>query len=142
MRVRIEIVPWLTQVFDSERTGRMSWCESVDETTTVASLLDNLAGRYPGFAETVGRPETGGFAEHICVVLKGEILSLPDGLSTTLQDGDVIVLLPAFSGGVCGTVAGRTRHPDSTLNQLWSIHGQHVQGAWRRTTIERASTST
>jgi len=66
---------------------------------TVRELLDDLAARYPALGEQL--LENGGVAPFVNVYLGGEDVRTLDGLETTVDAGQTLILLPAMAGGSC-----------------------------------------
>lgn len=97
--VRLEIVPWLTQAFGDEGRSRLVLEEEVDGGVRLGDFLASLARRYPGIWTAIVDLAAGRLFEHVSVVHNGTILGSHDALEATVQAGDSLVFLPAFSGG-------------------------------------------
>lgn len=65
---------------------------------TVRGALDYLTTTYPTIGERLFDPQ-GKVKSHINIFLNNEDIRFLNGLDTTLQDGDTVVLLPALAGG-------------------------------------------
>jgi molybdopterin synthase sulfur carrier subunit len=68
------------------------------EASTVAEALDRLPQTVPGLRERI-RDEQGRIREHLNVFHNEEEIRRSAGESASLQDGDVVHLMPAMSGG-------------------------------------------
>ena len=65
---------------------------------TVAALIDDIEGRYPGFrAQLVD--EQGSLHRFVNVYLNDEDVRFLAGAETALRDGDEVSILPALAGG-------------------------------------------
>ena len=71
---------------------------SVDDASTVAELLDRLSASHPALARRI-RDEQGVLRRHVNVYVGDVDVRSGDGLATALRDGDVVLVLPAISGG-------------------------------------------
>ena len=67
------------------------------EGATVGELLDYLDARYPGFKEQVAAD--GQLRRFVNIFLNDEDVRFLGELATPLQEGDVVSILPAMSGG-------------------------------------------
>ena len=64
---------------------------------TVADVIDDLVGRFPGLESQLLRD--GELAEFVNVYVGGEDVRTRDGLETEVREGDQLILLPAMAGG-------------------------------------------
>jgi molybdopterin synthase sulfur carrier subunit len=70
------------------------------EKVTVDTVLKTLAQRYgKRFVEYVYDGDTGAIRGFLQFLVNGKSASTIDGLQTTLQDGDVLAILPPVGGG-------------------------------------------
>ena len=97
--VRLQVLSWLTRVFDAERRARVAWEEEVERDSTLRALFERLAREHPQFGELVYDTAEGKLTGIVSVIYNDRILELAGGLDVVVHDGDSIVLLPAFSGG-------------------------------------------
>lgn len=97
--VRLEIVPWLTQAFGDQGRSRLVLEEEVDGRVRLGDYLASLAPAYPGIGAAILDLDAGRLFEHVSVVHNGTILGSHDALEATIEAGDSLVFLPAFSGG-------------------------------------------
>lgn len=70
----------------------------VVEGATVGDVLDALPARLPGLRERL-RDEQGRIREHLNVFRNEEEIRRTGGERTSCEDGDVVHLMPAMSGG-------------------------------------------
>ncbi len=97
--VKLEVLPWLTEALGARPSEHLLMEEEVADGATVGDLLTKLAQRYPRFQKVAFAPGSQMLRDEISVIVNDRILELLQGLETKLSNGDVIVLLPAFSGG-------------------------------------------
>ena len=64
---------------------------------TVRDLLHDLASRYPSLGAQI--LDNGDVAPFVNVYLGGEDVRTLDGLDTTVDAGQTLILLPAMAGG-------------------------------------------
>ncbi len=65
---------------------------------TVAEALQNLDGRYPGFAARLHEPD-GQLKPFVTLYRNDEDIRFAGGLATSLADGDDLSIVPAVAGG-------------------------------------------
>jgi molybdopterin converting factor small subunit len=70
------------------------------EGDTVRELLDDLTSRFPALRPQLW--EEGGIAPFVNVYVEGEDVRTLDGLDTSVEDGQTVILLPAMAGGTSG----------------------------------------
>jgi sulfur-carrier protein len=75
---------------------------------TVGEALRDLAERYPGTRDQLFSPE-GELNRYVNIYLNDEDVRVLDGLETTAEDGDTVVILPAMAGGSARRAAGVSR---------------------------------
>ena len=68
------------------------------EATTLQEVLDKLDSRYPGFRASVC-DEAGALKRFINVYINGEDVRFLENLSTRVNDGAEVAIVPAISGG-------------------------------------------
>ncbi len=96
-RVRLEVVGWLPQAMGGA-AERLRLDESVEPGMSLERFLRNLAQRYPQLKQAMFQSE-GEYSGLMNVVLNDRLLSLPREQVTPLNDGDVVILVPAYAGG-------------------------------------------
>ena len=65
---------------------------------TVAAVVDDLVGRYPGLREQLLTAD-GGLHRFVNVYLNGQDVRYLAGLDTPVADADTLIVLPAMAGG-------------------------------------------
>ncbi len=68
------------------------------EGDTVAALLVDLEAKYPGFKDQISG-EDGELHRFVNVYVNDEDIRYLQALETSLNDGDVVSILPALAGG-------------------------------------------
>ncbi len=76
-----------------------SFEQAIEAGKTVKHLLNQLADKYPRFAETVYDARIQKLAESVSIYFNGRHLELANGLETRLSEGDILVFLPVIAGG-------------------------------------------
>jgi sulfur-carrier protein len=66
--------------------------------TTVAEVLGDLDGRYPGIRERVCEPD-GEIRRFVNVFVNGRNVRSLEGAATPVKDGDELGIIPAMAGG-------------------------------------------
>ena len=77
-------------------TGNLSKVSGAGD--TLATLVANLEGSYPGMRERV-LDESGALRRFVNIYVNGEDVRFMDGLGTSLKEGDEISIVPAVAGG-------------------------------------------
>jgi molybdopterin converting factor small subunit len=67
--------------------------------TTIRDLLTNIAFINAEFRKAVFNPDEGTVSDRIDIVLNQKLLNLPSEMDIKLNAGDVVTLLPTYSGG-------------------------------------------
>lgn len=98
--VKIEIYPWLSSAFGSKRPERLVLNQEIAEDETMGSLLKRLADAHKEFATLAFDERVGDLSGHVSIIINGRLMELAGGLEAKLKDEDLILLLPAFDGGL------------------------------------------
>ncbi len=91
MAVEVRVPSVLRAVTRGEKVVRGSG-------STVAALLDDLEGRFPGIRGQVVEPD-GTLRRFVNVYVNDEDIRYTGQLETPLRSGDVVSILPAIAGG-------------------------------------------
>jgi molybdopterin synthase sulfur carrier subunit len=91
MAVEVRVPSVLRPVTRGEKVVRGSG-------STVAALLDDLEGRFPGIRGQVVEPD-GTLRRFVNVYVNDEDIRYTGQLETPLRSGDVVSILPAIAGG-------------------------------------------
>jgi molybdopterin synthase sulfur carrier subunit len=68
------------------------------DASTVGQLIEDLEQRYPGMQGRL-RDDAGELRRFVNLYLNGEDVRFKQGLSTNLQAGDELSIVPAVAGG-------------------------------------------
>lgn len=64
----------------------------------VGAVLEQIEQSYPALYRSVC-DETGAVRRHVNLFVNSSFVRRQDGLETALQDGDILTIMPAVSGG-------------------------------------------
>ena len=98
-KLTLQVFSWLTRSFVAEEAGHFETQMEVEAGTTVRALFDSMAAKSDNFAEYVFDRDSQDLTGRVVVVFNDRILELVQGLDTKIQDGDTILLVPAYAGG-------------------------------------------
>ena len=93
-----DILPWTSGKLGLG-PGKARLIRQVGISDTIGSLLNSLAIELDGFDEWVYSPTEVRVHEHCTLLLNGRAFEGVGGLSARVHPGDVIAVLPGFSGG-------------------------------------------
>lgn len=96
-RIKIELHAWLVSSRSAEE--KLGIELEVAPDATVRQVLAELAKRYKSVNECVVSAQTGEYQGTALLVLNGRSLELVGGLDTTFETGDVLDVVPAYTGG-------------------------------------------
>ncbi|MHB0869118.1 MAG: MoaD/ThiS family protein [Chloroflexota bacterium] len=97
-KVKVEILPWLSQIVAPEQSGRML-VEVEVQGDRMLDLLDLLAERYPHFAGKLYDVQRRDTTDLVEIAINGAMLNFGDLAGARLKEGDTVMLLSAFVGG-------------------------------------------
>lgn len=98
-RVRLEILPWISDTLGSQRGGRLVMEETVEEGSTIGDLMRKLGNEHQAFGKVVFDPETSKLSGYVAIALNDLFLEALTGMDTRIKDGDIIRLFPVIAGG-------------------------------------------
>ena len=73
--------------------------EDLAGAVSLGAFLASLAGKYPAIETAILDVAAGALHDHVSVVCNDTVLSSNTALAHQIESGDVLVFLPAFSGG-------------------------------------------
>jgi sulfur-carrier protein len=91
MAVTVNVTSVIQQAVNGQRAFEA-------EGRTVGELIENIDGRYPGFAGQL-MDRAGELHRFVNIYLNDEDVRYLGGKETPLKDGDVVSILPALAGG-------------------------------------------
>lgn len=98
-RVKLDISRSVAGMPDAPRGGWFTVERGIDEASTIKQLLTDLSREHPQVVSAIYNADLGRLRGHVMVVLNGSLMESGNVPDVTLRDGDVVVLLAAFSGG-------------------------------------------
>ncbi|MFH1560590.1 MAG: MoaD/ThiS family protein [Chloroflexota bacterium] len=98
-KIKLHAISWLSRAFGAEDASHFDTEMEVKVGETVRALFDSLAAQSHDFAEYIFDRDRQDLTGRVVVVFNDRILELVDGLDTKIQDGDTILLVPAYAGG-------------------------------------------
>ncbi len=99
MKVKLEVLAELTDIFGKKRPGPLVLYEETGAGTTVRQLFESLAAKYAPFGETVFDPATQELVGDTVIMFNGRFFEPVSGLETPLKEGDTVMLSPPLSDG-------------------------------------------
>jgi molybdopterin converting factor small subunit len=99
LTVKLEVMSWLTPIFETNQRSRLQWEQEIETGATVRDLFKQLTDRYPKLKGMIYDPGDGALTGLVSVIFNNRVLELAGGLDAEIQDGDSVVLLPAYAGG-------------------------------------------
>ncbi len=97
-KIRIEVVPWLTELFGQKGSKHLVLEEEIGQAATFRDMINTLLERYPSARESMFL-DNGELQEHVSIIYNDEMLTSNEALRQGIKDGDTVVLLPSFVGG-------------------------------------------
>ncbi|MBI2853623.1 MAG: MoaD family protein [Chloroflexi bacterium] len=91
MAVEVRVPSLMRKIVNGEKTVQANG-------TTIGQLLEDLEKRYPGFKERILTPDNG-LNQFVALYLNDEDIRFLKELNTIVEDGDVLLILPAVAGG-------------------------------------------
>ncbi|MFC1987423.1 MoaD/ThiS family protein [Chloroflexota bacterium] len=98
-KIRLEIRPWLSEAFDSKKSGGIVLEQEIKTGTTVCDLLTQLSEKYQALGEVLFDPQNKQLNGYVSIVINGQLLQGLKPLDTRIKDSDTITLLPFIDGG-------------------------------------------
>ena len=99
VRVRLEILPGLTDAFDGNGLGPIVFDKEAEEGATVGNVIRKLAAEDRAFADAILDAEADKISGYVAIALNDRLLEALKGLDTNIEDGDIIKLFPVVAGG-------------------------------------------
>ena len=96
--IRLEFPPVLTELYDANTSGYLVIEQKIKEGTTIGDLLRKLSNKHSELGNVIFADE-GHLSGLVFIVLNGRILDPVNVLSTILNSGDIIELIPVIDGG-------------------------------------------
>ena len=98
-RIRLEILPWVSDIFGGQGAGQLVLEETIEEGATIGDLIRKLGSEHQAFGDIIFDTKTDKLSGYVMIVLNDRIVEALKGLDTNVKDGDTIRLLPVIAGG-------------------------------------------
>lgn len=98
MRIRVEILPWLSDSLKPGTVGSLRF-EHQLEGRTVGDLLDELAAADPAFERLLYDRQARELRYPARAIVNGQLLEFLQGMETPLSEGDTVSLMATYTGG-------------------------------------------
>lgn len=98
-KVQLKIAPSLACTLNARSSDWITFEKEVREGTTIGDLLKDFAFVHADFRKMVLNPATGEISDKVNVVLNDNLLQFPDVTETKVKDGDIVILVPVYTGG-------------------------------------------
>ena len=99
MNIRLRILPWFSNLIAGEKSGELRFDFSLSEGSTFQDLLLAISSQRSDIAAILCDQDGGQVKYNAVVVINDRVIELVGGNQTLLRDGDVIMVMPAYSGG-------------------------------------------
>jgi molybdopterin converting factor small subunit len=98
-KVQLKIPPFFAYIMDPGASDWFVLERDLGKETTICDLLTDLALSNSEFRAAVFNPDEETISDRINIVLNQKLLNFPSEMDIKLSDGDVVTLLPMYSGG-------------------------------------------
>ncbi len=98
-RIRLEVLPWISDVLDNQAVGNLILEETIEEGATIGDLMRKLGSENQAFGDVMFDTETDKLSGYVMIALNDRVIEALKGLDTNIKDGDIIKLLPVIAGG-------------------------------------------
>jgi len=98
-KVQLKIPPFFAYIMDPGASDWFVLERDLEKATTIRDLLTDLALSNSEFRAAVFNPAEGTVSDRINIVLNQKLLNSPSEIDIKLSEGDVVTLLPMYSGG-------------------------------------------
>lgn len=99
MRVRLEVMPWLSELVNGDISRKASLDQTLAEGSTLRDLLLKLHEGSGRLGPMIYDPKRGQLTGHAEISVNGSLYDAAGGLDSPLHDGDVVAILPGIAGG-------------------------------------------
>ncbi|MCL4370871.1 MAG: MoaD/ThiS family protein [Chloroflexi bacterium] len=99
MQVKIEVLPWLSELLSGSIARKVVLEETVPEGESLRALLGRLQENHGRFGRLVFDPERQQLTGHAEIAINGALYDQAGGLDAPLQEGDTVTFLPGIAGG-------------------------------------------
>ncbi|MFH1639702.1 MAG: MoaD/ThiS family protein [Chloroflexota bacterium] len=97
--VQLRIPPFFACMIHPGTADWLIFEKEIGDATTVGDILTDLASKNHSFCERIFNPVAGTVSDQVDIVLNQKLLHFPGETDTRLNDGDVVILIPVYTGG-------------------------------------------
>ena len=98
-KVRLKIPPFVACMINPGAADWLVLERRIGKETTVRDLLTECSLNDSVFRKVVFNPDAGTLGDQLDIVLNQKFLHFPDEVDIKLRDGDVVILVPVYTGG-------------------------------------------
>lgn len=99
MQVRIEVLPWLSELAGGSSARKVTLEENLPDGGSLRSLLVRVNATHERLGRMVFDPGKGHLTGHAEIAVNGTLYDQAGGLDLLLHDGDTVSFLPGVAGG-------------------------------------------
>ncbi|MHB0869764.1 MAG: MoaD/ThiS family protein [Chloroflexota bacterium] len=99
MLVKVEVLPWLSELLSGSISKKVVLEQAVPEGETLRALLARLRDSHSRFGRMVYDPKRGLLTGHAEIAVNGTLYDQAGGLDAPLHEGDTVTFLPGIAGG-------------------------------------------
>lgn len=99
MRIRVEILPWLSELLNGNIAQKAVLEKTAPEGATLRAFLEGLQDEHERFGRMVFDRERQQLTGHAEVAVNGILYDQAGGLDAQLHEGDTVTFLPGIAGG-------------------------------------------
>jgi molybdopterin converting factor small subunit len=97
--ITVELLPWLPRLIGQDEGRKTVLTITAIKDETVGQFLARLSTDYPDLGADLWDAAKGELRMPIEVAINGSVLGIHHQLSSPLQPGDELILLPQYQGG-------------------------------------------
>ena len=98
-KIRLKVPPWIASMLNAQGSDWSVLEMHIGETTTIETLLADIAISNARFRKAVFDPDSGQVNKLLNIFLNDNLLQLSEVKEAKLSDGDTLLLLPLYAGG-------------------------------------------
>ncbi|MFC1819761.1 MoaD/ThiS family protein [Thermodesulfobacteriota bacterium] len=99
IKVQLKAIPSLSNLFNESGAEWIILEREMVDGCSIADLLADISESYAGFRKIAFDPDTGKVSDQLDIVHNDKLLPSSDVTEIELKNGDVIILLPTYTGG-------------------------------------------
>jgi molybdopterin converting factor small subunit len=99
MNIKIRILPWFSGLVGGEKDEPLEMEFALPKECTLQQFLDEISVRRTDIGRLIYDQEFRAVLNTAVIILNNRVFELSGGYDSSLKDGDVVTLMPAYSGG-------------------------------------------